>query len=154
MLPNHSLPKIRRVDISNNYLDGPIPSKLDSFFPNLENLFMSRNAFQGSIPCSFGNLVSLKVLDLSNNHLSGTMPENFTMGCSSLMYLKLSKSNFSGQIFPTSFNLTKLSNLYVDNNQFFGKIPDCLSSNSLNAIDFSKTICQASFQDGWGTCPI
>ena len=132
-------PNIKEIDISSNYLQGPIPTNFGLIFPNLESLYLSNNAFEGSIPSSFGNLVSLWGLDLSKNNLSGTMPLHFTMGCYSLYFLKLSYNNFNGQIFPTNFNLTNLGYLYLDNNHFSGKIPNSISLMIYGAtIDFSN----------------
>ncbi|XP_023880850.2 cuscuta receptor 1 [Quercus suber] len=132
-------PNIKEIDISSNYLQGPIPTNFGLIFPNLDYLDFSNNAFQGSIPSSFGNLFSLWSLDLSKNNLSGTMPVHFTMGCHSLIFLKLSYNNFNGQIFPTNFNLTNLQYLYLDNNHFSGKIPNSISLMINGAIiDFSN----------------
>lgn len=137
LMPYHFHPSITSIDISKNYLTGPIPTNFGLIFPNLENLNMSRNEFQGSIPTSFENLVSLKALDLSNNCLLGTILEHFSMSWTSLTYIKLSYNNFSGQIFPSNFNLTKLQFLLLDNNNFSGKIPSSFSSNNFLSIDFS-----------------
>ncbi|KAM3686275.1 hypothetical protein ACJW31_11G186100 [Castanea mollissima] len=132
-------PNVREIDISSNYLQGPIPTNFGLIFPNLEYLDLSNNAFQGSIPSSFGNLVSMWALDLSKNNLSGTIPMHFTMGCYSLEILRLSNNNFSGQIFPTNFNMTNLEYLYLDNNHFSGKIPDSISLMIyVSLIDFSN----------------
>ncbi|KAM3734107.1 hypothetical protein ACB098_11G189700 [Castanea mollissima] len=120
-------PNMKEIDISSNYLQGPIPTNFGLIFPNLEYLDLSNNAFQGSIPSSFGNLVSMWALDLSKNNLSGTIPMHFTMGCYSLEILRLSNNNFNGQIFPTNFNTTNLEYLYLDNNHFSGKIPNSIS---------------------------
>ena len=132
-------PNMKEIDISSNYLQGPIPTNFGLIFPNLEYLNLSNNAFQGSIPTSFGNLVSMWALDLSKNNLSGTIPMHFTRGCYSLEILRLSNNNFSGQIFPTNFNMTNLEYLYLDNNHFSGKIPNSISLMIyVTSIDFSN----------------
>ena len=59
MVPYDIRPNILNIDISNNYLHGPIPTNLGLIFPNLVSLKMSRNEFEGNIPSSFGNLVFL-----------------------------------------------------------------------------------------------
>ncbi|GMY22323.1 receptor-like protein 15 isoform X3 [Fagus crenata] len=124
------------IDISGNYLQGPIPTNFGVVFPNLVFLYMSKNAFQGSIPSSFGNMESLLYLDMSKNSLSGTIPMHF-MARNTLNSLKLSYNHF--QIFPTSCNLTHLSYLYLDNNHFSGKIPNCISlMQSAESIDLSN----------------
>ena len=59
MVPSNIRPNMLSIDISDNYLHGPIPTNLGLIFPNLEFLNMSRNEFEGNIPSSFGNLVFL-----------------------------------------------------------------------------------------------
>ncbi|KAL4601401.1 hypothetical protein ACB092_11G270200 [Castanea dentata] len=130
IVPYDIRPNILNIDISNNYLQGPIPTNLGLIFPNLEFLKMSKNEFQGSIPSSFGNLVFLKVLELSKNNLSGTIPMHFLMGCNKLESLILSKNYFSGQIFSTNFNLTNLRYLHLDNNHFLGMLPTWVGNMS------------------------
>ncbi|XP_050284105.1 receptor-like protein 15 isoform X3 [Quercus robur] len=123
MVPYDIRPNMLSIDISDNYLHGPIPTNLGLIFPNLESLKMSRNKFEGNIPSSFGNLVFLQGLDLSDNHFSGTIPMHSIMGCYNLELLILSNNSFSGQIFPTNSNWTKLGNLHLDNNHFSGTLP-------------------------------
>ncbi|XP_050284021.1 receptor-like protein 56 isoform X2 [Quercus robur] len=123
MVPYDIHPNMLSIDISDNYLHGPIPTNLGLIFPNLESLKMSRNKFEGNIPSSFGNLVFLQGLDLSDNHFSGTIPMHSIMGCYNLELLILSNNSFSGQIFPTNSNWTKLRNLHLDNNHFSGTLP-------------------------------
>ncbi|KAK7856978.1 receptor-like protein 15 [Quercus suber] len=120
MVPYDIRPNMFCIDVSDNYLHGPIPTNLGLIFPNLEFLKMSRNKFEGNIPSSFGNLV---FLDLSENHFSGTIPMHFIMGCHNLESLILSNNSFSGQIFPTNSNWTRLENLHLDNNHFSGTLP-------------------------------
>ena len=122
LVPYDIRPSVLNIDISDNYLHGPIPTNLGLIFPNLESLKMSRNEFEGNIP-SFGNLVFLLILDLSENHFSGTIPMHFIMGCYNLELVILSNNSFSGQIFPANSNWTNLRYLQLDNNHFSGTLP-------------------------------
>ncbi|CBI39699.3 unnamed protein product, partial [Vitis vinifera] len=56
------------LDLSNNNLDGTIPSCLGNFSSSLNNL-------DGPIPSSLENAHQLESLALSNNKLSGEIPE-------------------------------------------------------------------------------
>ena len=139
VVPYDIHPNIFIIDISDNFLHGPIPTKLGLIFPNLKFLNMSRNEFEGNIPTSFGNLVFLTSLDLSENHFSGTIPMHFIMGCYRLEFLILSHNSFNGQIFPTNFNLTNLHYLYLDNNHFSGILPTWIGNiSSLEDIFMAK----------------
>ncbi|XP_022722218.1 probable inactive leucine-rich repeat receptor kinase XIAO [Durio zibethinus] len=143
LLPQLPNPKVSVIDISNNKLQGQIPTNICSTFPNLEWLLLSKNAFEGNIPPCLSGMDTLSFLDLSDNHLSGRLPEELIMG-SSLDILRLSNNNLSGKIVPMMFNTSKLSNLYLDGNNFTGEIPDIdvsasdLSYSSLEDIDLSN----------------
>ncbi|XP_022722224.1 receptor-like protein 12 [Durio zibethinus] len=136
-------PHMSLIDISNNKLQGQIPTNICSTFPNLEFLFLSKNAIKGNIPPCLGGMNTLSVLDLSDNHLSGRVPEELIMR-SSLGILRLSNNNLSGMIVPMMFNTSKLSNLYLDGNNFAGEILDIdvsatdFSHSSLEEIDLSN----------------
>ncbi|KAL4601218.1 hypothetical protein ACB092_11G257200 [Castanea dentata] len=139
MVPYDIRPNMSSIDISENYLHGPIPTNLGLIFPNLEFLKMSGNEFEGNIPSSFGNLALLWNLDLSENHFSGTIPMHFIMGCHNLVYLILSNNSFSGQIFPTNSSWTKLGTLHLDNNHFSGTLPTWIgNATSLEDIVMAK----------------
>ncbi|XP_050284164.1 receptor-like protein 15 isoform X2 [Quercus robur] len=136
VVPSDIRPRIFTIDISDNYLHGPIPTNLGLIFPNLDDLKMSNNEFQGSIPSSFGNLVFLRCLDLSGNNFSGTVP---IQGWYQLELLILSNNSFNGPIFPTNFNLTKLQFLHLDNNHFSGMLPTWMGNmSSLMQIVIAK----------------
>ena len=64
---------LKYVDMSNNALDGGIPS---SFFdlPSLTNLYLSNNTLAGTIPSSFGDSTTLEAIWLDGNKLNGTIP--------------------------------------------------------------------------------
>ncbi|CAI8601016.1 unnamed protein product [Vicia faba] len=62
------------LDMSNNYLEGPIPNELMEF-KALHGLNLSHNALMGHIPSSVGNLKNLESLALSNNFFNGEIPQ-------------------------------------------------------------------------------
>ncbi|CAL5345302.1 unnamed protein product [Camellia sinensis] len=139
LLPSYRNPRVSSIDISDNLLEGPIPTNIGSIFPNLWNLKTSRNLIQGHIPTSLGDMHFLEILDLSNNNLSGQIPKDLTIGCPYLLFFKLSNNNLSGQISLSFVNLTTLRYLYLDNNHFAGKFPYSVSiPPSLEALDISN----------------
>ncbi|KAL7168125.1 hypothetical protein ACSBR2_038548 [Camellia fascicularis] len=131
LLPSCPSPFVSSIDISDNHLEGQIPTNIGLIFPNLSDLNMSTNLFEGYITIFSGDMHSLEVLDLSNNYLLGQIPENLTIRFPYLRFLKLSNNNLSGLIPLSSFaNLTILQYLYLDNNHFdhfVGKIPNSMS---------------------------
>ena len=65
------------IDISNNQLNGSIPSDLTQL-NLLTELDLSFNALDGEIPDLITNLISLEALDLSANTFSDMEVPNFT----------------------------------------------------------------------------
>ncbi|KAF5949375.1 hypothetical protein HYC85_011368 [Camellia sinensis] len=128
LLPSCPSPFVFSIDISDNHLEGQIPTNIGLIFPNLRHLNMSTNLFEGYITIFSGDMHSLEVLDLSNNNLSGQIPEHLTIRFPYLGFLKLSNNNLSGLMPLFSFaNSTSLQYLYLDNNHFdhfVGKIPN------------------------------
>ncbi|XP_038700166.1 receptor-like protein 14 [Tripterygium wilfordii] len=133
-LPSHSNPNMSVIDVSQNKLQGQIPSNISSIFPNLRIINLSENSFQGTIPASFGELKSLTSLDLSDNQLSGELEVLFAKTWLSL--LKLSNNYFSGHI-PANFNLCRFEILQLDGNNFVGELPDLSSLGNLGVLDMS-----------------
>ncbi|CAJ2655923.1 unnamed protein product [Trifolium pratense] len=84
------------VDMSNNYLEGPIPNELMQF-KALHALNLSHNEFIGHIPSTVGNLKNLESLDLSNNSFNGMIPQELS-SLSFLGYLNLSFNHLEGRI--------------------------------------------------------
>ncbi|KAK8602033.1 hypothetical protein V6N12_051855 [Hibiscus sabdariffa] len=64
-----ALTSLRRLQLSNSWLTGPLPTKGWCDLWNLEVLDLSGNVLEGSIPSCFSNLTSLRVLDISNNRI-------------------------------------------------------------------------------------
>ncbi|XP_022722208.1 receptor-like protein 12 [Durio zibethinus] len=134
LLPQLLHPNVSSIDISNNKLQGQIPTNICSIFPHLELLILFKNAIEGNIPPCLSGMNTLSILDLSNNHLSGRISEELIMR-SSLLTLRLSNNNLSGNIVPVMFNTSKLSKLYLDGNNFAREIPDI----DISATDFSHS---------------
>ncbi|XP_073064289.1 LOW QUALITY PROTEIN: receptor-like protein EIX2 [Primulina eburnea] len=89
---------MKLIDLSNNLLDGDIPSEITKL-DGLVTLNLSRNHLYGQIPQNIGHLKGLNSLDLSRNHLSGSIPIGI-FELSSLGVLDLSYNNLSGRILP------------------------------------------------------
>ncbi|CAI9282261.1 unnamed protein product [Lactuca saligna] len=125
---------------------GPIPSSLATL-PNMIGLDISRNRLTGSIPESFGHLVSpaLQGLSLSHNMLSGEIPisigkmkiyqidvsRNNLSGDASMLFgamkstsvIDISRNNFEFDFSRVSFMEETLVTLDISHNKIYGKIP-------------------------------
>ncbi|PPD67331.1 hypothetical protein GOBAR_DD35793 [Gossypium barbadense] len=120
-LPSAHNSNVSLIDISQNKLQGQIPTNVCSSFPHLSLLFLSKNAFEGDIPPCLSGMKDLSILDLSNNQLSGRVPEELITK-SSLTTLRLSNNNLSGHVLPMILHANGLSNLYLDGNNFSGEM--------------------------------
>ena len=66
------------LDFSINNFGGTLPTHIDgSHLSNLRILLLSYNQLEGPIPPWFGDLKGLQILDLSHNKLVGSIPQNF-----------------------------------------------------------------------------
>ncbi|XP_030519352.1 probable inactive receptor kinase At1g27190 [Rhodamnia argentea] len=67
----HSL---QTLDLSQNKLNGPIPTQICQWLPYLVRLDLSSNSLSGSIPSQIADCKFLNYLILSDNKLSGSIP--------------------------------------------------------------------------------
>ncbi|XP_027352901.1 receptor like protein 21-like [Abrus precatorius] len=135
-IPSHPLLNVRRIDVSDNFIIGQIPSNnISSILPNLQFLNLSGNQIQGSIPDEFGQMNILNTLDLSDNNLSGKIPPNISGDRSLLRFLKLSNNKLDGPVFE---NLKFLEQLYLDGNSLSGSIPSGFFDMTLEYVDISN----------------
>ncbi|WP_282162860.1 leucine-rich repeat domain-containing protein [Ulvibacterium marinum] len=144
---------VTRIDLTNNNLDGTIPSGF-AIFSNLIHLRLSNNQISGSIPSDLGPLENLRTLNLSNNQLSGTIPtsigslslmEDIIIGnnqltgglplsitqLSGLRILNLNNNNLSGPIHQEFGQLTNLQDFRLNDNQLSGELPVQLGQLSI-----------------------
>ncbi|XP_023742117.1 receptor-like protein EIX2 [Lactuca sativa] len=126
------------LDLSGNFLSGPLPNCL-WHFKRLVVLKLEDNNLSGRLPPSIGYLRELEVLDLYKNNFSGELPLSLK-NCTSLNLMNLGANKFSGNV-PVWIG-EKLSRLYVlilRSNSFFGTIPLQLCQlPNLQILDMSK----------------
>ncbi|KAM3283261.1 hypothetical protein P3S67_026906 [Capsicum chacoense] len=132
------LPNLKALDISNNKIQGELPSNIGSIFPKLSMLLMSNNMLEGLFPSSFSDMKNLEALDLSYNKLKGELPIGLARKGSKLYFLRLSNNLLDGEIFPALADINNLEYLYLDGNNFSGPIPQKLvTAPFLSILDLS-----------------
>ncbi|PIA44538.1 hypothetical protein AQUCO_01700262v1, partial [Aquilegia coerulea] len=135
----YRLPKLKLLLLSNNNINGTIPSSLCKML-SLSYLDFSKNHLSGVLPNCLGDLKRVMVIDLTSNNLSGTIQRSFCHQSVYLRSLHLSKNNFQGE-FPSGLqNCTSLNILDVSDNKFSGEIPTWIGQNlySLRIIKLSS----------------
>ncbi|KAI9084571.1 hypothetical protein K1719_033559 [Acacia pycnantha] len=132
-------PPLINLQLSDNKMEGILPTNIGIMFPNLEYFNVSGNALNGGIPPSIGNMSKLLALDLSRNKFSGQVPESLWARCASLEFLILSNNNLEGKLFPSHMNSSSLIVLFLDNNYFSGIVEhEIWRLPNLEALDISN----------------
>uniref|UniRef100_M1A3X3 Disease resistance protein n=2 Tax=Solanum tuberosum TaxID=4113 RepID=M1A3X3_SOLTU len=136
-LPSSCHLHLETIDVSNNKLNGHIPDKMNSAFPKLTYLNMSQNYLEGPIPSKISS-IHLHNLDLSHNFLFGGVPSDLAIGSPVLAYLRLSHNKLKGQIFPKDVKPKMLFFLFLNGNNFEGPLPCNMFITSLIVLDASN----------------
>ncbi|KAL3733313.1 hypothetical protein ACJRO7_022786 [Eucalyptus globulus] len=154
-------PKLRILDLSNNYFGGPLPANLIMNLRGMKNreddrdgpsyMTMDSHFFGGA---SYENTVTVTMkgqktklvkiltifttIDLSYNFFQGDIPEVFGH-LHSLIGLNLSHNHLTNSIPPTLGNLTQLEWLDLSSNKLRGGIPRVLGDLTfLGYLNLSK----------------
>ncbi|KAK8595705.1 hypothetical protein V6N12_064217 [Hibiscus sabdariffa] len=87
------LTSLKRLILSNTGLIGPLPNKGWCDLWNLEELDLSGNELEGSIPSCFKNLISLQFMDISNNGIEVASSFDSFANNSQLKFLFVDQNN-------------------------------------------------------------
>ncbi|XVF79025.1 hypothetical protein PTKIN_Ptkin14bG0186300 [Pterospermum kingtungense] len=133
-----NLTHLQEIDLTRNYLNGSIPSSL-SQLSALTSLSLLGNRLTGSIPREIGDISTLEGLVLEDNLLTGSLPSSLG-NLGRLSRLLLSSNNFTGTI-PESFgNLKNLTDFRMDGSSLSGKIPGLIGNwTKLTRLDLQGT---------------
>ncbi|GLJ19181.1 hypothetical protein SUGI_0344480 [Cryptomeria japonica] len=138
------------IDRSYNEFDGPIPPMLLTSFPNLQRVDLSNNQLNGSIPSPAGNLHYLTKLYLSSNKLTGKILPSIGQ-LLSLGELILSNNTLEGAIPLNISNLSKLTSLDLYSNRLSGDFSESHLDNlgQLVDLDVSDNLLTVKFSPTW-----
>ena len=138
---------LQHLDLENNQLVGAIPTPLYKLFNlqtlfleqneltnidaigeyrHLENLALSKNAFQGTLPESFRNLNKLKTLYLHTNAWTGEVFD-ILKDFKDMELLDIAFNEFTGTLPSELGEMTNLTRFFAGHNKFNGEIPQELS---------------------------
>ncbi|GMH24266.1 hypothetical protein Nepgr_026109 [Nepenthes gracilis] len=120
-----NLTYLQEIDLSRNYINGSIPASLANLPLIILNLIDNR--ISGSIPYEVGQIATLEELILEDNLLEGHLPESLG-NLSRLRRLLLSANNFTGSIPETFAKLKNLTDFLIDGNMLSGNIPDFIGN--------------------------
>ncbi|KAM0023826.1 putative non-specific serine/threonine protein kinase [Helianthus debilis subsp. tardiflorus] len=121
--------ELKQLDLSFNYMEGPLTMSSACSRYGLERLILNDNKLSGEIPATLERLTSLRGLYLDYNMLTGTIPESLG-------------------------NLTSLTELVLSGNQLMGPIPTSLGNRAvLRRLDLSENVLNGSIPFSIGRLP-
>jgi M6 family metalloprotease-like protein len=116
---------VQNLDLTNNNLNGSLPASIGNL-TDLQNLKLGNNQLSGPIPAEIGELVKLDRLLLNDNLLNGTIPAELGE-LTQLGQLLLNGNQLSGSIPAELGQLEEAWWLNLGNNQLTGSIPAALA---------------------------
>ncbi|XP_038972278.1 receptor kinase-like protein Xa21 [Phoenix dactylifera] len=139
---------LKIFDLSNNMLEGMLPSSVAKLSTQLQWLGLGGNRINGNIPTEIGRYINLNRLHMDRMLLTGAIPA--TIGrLQKLQILQLNENEFTGAL-PSSFgDLTQLLELHLDQNSLQGGIPSNFGKlQKLVLLDLSHNKLYGSFPKG------
>uniref|UniRef100_A0A803NVU6 non-specific serine/threonine protein kinase n=1 Tax=Cannabis sativa TaxID=3483 RepID=A0A803NVU6_CANSA len=138
-----NLPHLIELNVSINFISGPIPKNLASCH-NLQILDFCTNRFHGELLTPISELTSLKKLYLCENYMYGEMPEeigNLTL----LEELVIYSNNLTGSIPASISKLKKLKIIRAGKNFLSGPLPPEISEcESLEVLGLSQNMLEGA----------
>ncbi|KAL4570200.1 hypothetical protein LXL04_025851 [Taraxacum kok-saghyz] len=118
------LNQLRTLNLSQNFLRGPLPISL-FHLPHLEELDLSSNKFNGVLPVNI-NLPALQLLDISYNAFRSSLPSALCVNSNEIRVLKFALNYFNGTIPPQFGKCSFLERLDLASNFLSGIVRDIL----------------------------
>ncbi|XP_056159316.1 putative receptor-like protein kinase At3g47110 isoform X6 [Syzygium oleosum] len=123
--------------VDTNLIHGPLPRSISNLSTSIKRIYLSNNLIQGTIPSYLGNLFNLSTLSLSYNLLTDRIPDSIG-AVHSLQELFLAGNMFTGEIPSSIGNMTSLNTLDLYSNNFQGYLPQSLGNcKQLTMLDLS-----------------
>ncbi|XP_072957343.1 receptor-like protein EIX2 [Typha angustifolia] len=141
ILPLYSsnLTALVTLDLTGNYLRGPIPDGLLGNMTSLEELRLGGNDLVGMISETMKNLRKLKVLDLRGNQISGDIAGLMERLPHKIQSLWLGSNYLTGNLSGWITHKTSLSTLDLSNNNLTGSIPSEIGKlTNMSYLDLSS----------------
>ncbi|XP_059664217.1 probable LRR receptor-like serine/threonine-protein kinase At1g53430 [Cornus florida] len=138
-----NLSHLQEIDLTRNFINGSIPTSFAQL--PLTILSILGNRISGSIPKEIGDIATLEQLVLEDNQLGGPLPSNLG-SLSHLSRVLLSANNFTGTLPETFSNLKNLTDFRIDGSKLSGKIPDWIGNwTILDRLDLQGTSMDGPF---------
>ena len=138
------------LDLSQNNLTGEVPQILGSSLKNLVSFDISQNNLLGPFPygiCSGKGLINLS---LHTNFFNGSIPNSINE-CLSLERFQVQNNGFSGDFPNGLWTLPKIKLIRAENNRFSGVIPDSVSmAAQLEQVQLDNNSLSSRIPQGLG----
>ncbi|CAM0946050.1 unnamed protein product [Alopecurus aequalis] len=133
-----NLTYLRFLDLSRNFIQGPIPASWASL--QVFNLSLQGNRISGTLPKELGRMPMLKSIQLEANQLQGPIPPELG-NIISLERFFISANNITGELPSTFSRLTNMTDFRIDGNNISGRIPSFIKNwQRVNRIDMQGTL--------------
>ncbi|KAL8160547.1 hypothetical protein V2J09_002084 [Rumex salicifolius] len=140
------LDQLQNLDLSNNFFNGTLPETLFNA-SRLQNLTLAENDISGEIPASIPPESPLTYVNLSDNALAGSVPRNLS-NLRNLTVVSLKGNYFSGAL-PRGFRFVKV--LDLSSNLFNGSLPSVIGGEALGYLNLSSNKFSGALAPDFGT---
>nr|CAB3446209.1 unnamed protein product [Digitaria exilis] len=133
-----NLTYLQNLDLSRNFIQGTIPASWGDL--PVYNLSLQGNRISGTLPKELGRMPMLKSIQLEGNQIEGPITPELG-NISTLERFFISANNITGELPSTFARLTNMTDFRVDGNRISGKIPSFIKNwQSVNRIDMQGTL--------------
>jgi Leucine-rich repeat (LRR) protein len=136
--------QLTNIDISNNYLQGSIPSSFFVNCPHLVSFAAVKNCIAGSIPKQLCHCTSMRSLALDGLHTADVCKDEFFRAIPFINSYQLTNT-LTGVVPGCLFNLSSLRTLHMSGNGITGSLPPGLSLGAhLSDLSLSHNLLTGS----------